>query len=31
MICALKAYVEYGINLRNGAFGGLYKAVEKGA
>ena len=28
MICALKAYVEYGINLRKGAFGGLYKSSE---
>jgi uncharacterized protein YndB with AHSA1/START domain len=25
MICSLKAYLEYGINLRKGAFGGLYK------
>lgn len=28
MICALKAYTEYGINLRKGAFGGLYKSSE---
>jgi len=28
MICALKAYVEYGINLRKGAFGGLYKTAK---
>jgi hypothetical protein len=28
MICALKAYVEYGINLRKGAFTGLYKSSE---
>ena len=28
MICALKAYVEYGIDLRKGAFTGLYKASE---
>lgn len=28
MIFALKAYVEYGINLRKGAFGGLYKSSE---
>ena len=29
MICSLKAYVEYGINLRKGAFGGLYKAADQ--
>ena len=29
MICALKAYVEYGINLRKGAFGGLYKTAKQ--
>ncbi len=28
MIGALKAYVEYGIDLRKGAFTGLYKASE---
>jgi len=28
MISALKAYVEYGIDLRKGAFGGLYKSSE---
>jgi uncharacterized protein YndB with AHSA1/START domain len=28
MITALKAYVEYGINLRKGAFTGLYKAAD---
>ena len=28
MICALKAYVEYGIDLRKGAFTGLYKSSE---
>jgi len=28
MISALKAYAEYGINLRKGAYGGLYKAEE---
>jgi uncharacterized protein YndB with AHSA1/START domain len=28
MICCLKAYTEYGINLRKGAFEGLYKASE---
>jgi uncharacterized protein YndB with AHSA1/START domain len=28
MIIALKAYVEYGIDLRKGAFGGLYKSSE---
>jgi uncharacterized protein YndB with AHSA1/START domain len=28
MISALKAYVEYGIDLRKGAFTGLYKASE---
>ena len=26
MLCCLKAYAEYGINLRKGAFEGLYKA-----
>lgn len=28
MICCLKAYVEHGINLRKGAFTGLYKSSE---
>jgi uncharacterized protein YndB with AHSA1/START domain len=28
MICCLKAYVEYGIDLRKGAFEGLYSASE---
>ena len=28
MLCCLKAYVEYGINLRKGAFEGLYKSSE---
>jgi uncharacterized protein YndB with AHSA1/START domain len=28
MVMALKAYVEYGINLRKGAFGGLYQPSE---
>ena len=28
MISALKAYTEYGINLRKGAYGGLYKAED---
>lgn len=28
MICALKAYVEYGINLRKGAYEGLYKISD---
>jgi uncharacterized protein YndB with AHSA1/START domain len=28
MLCALKAYVEYGINLRKGAYAGLYKASD---
>ena len=28
MITALKAYVEYGINLRKGAFGGMHKAGD---
>ena len=28
MLCAMKAYVEYGINLRKGAFEGLYSATE---
>lgn len=27
-LCCLKAYCEYGINLRKGAFGGLYKSDE---
>lgn len=29
MVSALKAYAEYGINLRKGAYGGLYKAPDK--
>jgi uncharacterized protein YndB with AHSA1/START domain len=29
MITALKAFVEHGINLRQGAFGGLYSAADK--
>ena len=29
MLSALKAYTEYGINLRKGAYGGLYKPEEK--
>jgi uncharacterized protein YndB with AHSA1/START domain len=29
MLSALKAYVEYGINLRKGAYTGLYKAEDK--
>ena len=29
MLSAMKAYVEYGINLRKGAYGGLYKVEEK--
>jgi uncharacterized protein YndB with AHSA1/START domain len=29
MVSALKAYTEYGINLRKGAYEGLYKASEK--
>lgn len=29
MICSLKAYLEYGINLRKGAFEGLYEAESK--
>ena len=29
MLSALKAYVEYGINLRKGAYEGLYKASDK--
>ena len=29
MLSALKAFVEYGINLRKGAYGGLYKVAEK--
>lgn len=28
MVSALKAYVEYGINLRKGAYTGLYKASD---
>jgi uncharacterized protein YndB with AHSA1/START domain len=28
MLSALKAYVEYGINLRKGAYSGLYKASD---
>lgn len=28
MLCCLKAYIEYGINLRKGAFEGLYKSSE---
>lgn len=28
MLCCLKAYVEYGINLRKGAYEGLYKPEE---
>jgi uncharacterized protein YndB with AHSA1/START domain len=29
MVSALKAYTEYGINLRKGAYTGLYSAAEK--
>ena len=29
MLSAMKAYVEYGINLRTGAYTGLYKVEEK--
>ena len=29
MLSALKAYTEYGINLRKGAYTGLYKAEDK--
>ena len=29
MLSALKAYTEYGINLRKGAYEGLYSADEK--
>ena len=29
MISALKAYTEYGINLRKGAYEGLYRAADK--
>jgi len=29
MLSALKAYTEYGINLRKGAYEGLYKASDK--
>jgi hypothetical protein len=28
MLSAMKAYVEYGIDLRKGAYGGLYKMEE---
>lgn len=28
MLCSLKAYVEYGINIREGAYRGLYKSEE---
>lgn len=28
MLCCMKAFTEYGINLRKGAFGGLYKASD---
>ena len=28
MLCCMKAYVEYGIDLRKGAYEGLYKASE---
>lgn len=28
MLCCLKAYAEYGINLRKGAYEGLYKASD---
>ncbi|NOT48063.1 MAG: ATPase [Acidobacteria bacterium] len=28
MLCCLKAYTEYGINLRKGAFKGLYKPAD---
>jgi uncharacterized protein YndB with AHSA1/START domain len=31
MVSALKAYVEYGINLRKGAYEGLYKAEDHGS
>ena len=31
MLSALKAYTEYGINLRKGAYTGLYSATEKGS
>ena len=30
MLSALKAYTEYGINLRKGAYTGLYSAADKG-
>jgi len=30
MLSALKAYTEYGINLRKGADTGLYSAADKG-
>ena len=29
MVSALKAYVEYGINLRKGAYEGMYKASDQ--
>jgi hypothetical protein len=31
MLSALKAYTEYGINLRKGAYTGLYRAEDKAA
>jgi uncharacterized protein YndB with AHSA1/START domain len=31
MVSALKAYVEYGIDLRKGAYEGLYKAQDHGS
>ena len=31
MVSALKAYAEYGINLRKGAYEGLYKAPDQAA
>ena len=31
MLSALKAYAEYGINLRKGAYTGLYRAEDKAA
>ena len=30
-LCCLKAYAEYGINLRKGAFGGLYGSEDENA
>ena len=30
-LCCLKAYAEYGINLRKGAFGGLYGSADENA